>query len=148
MLIYDVVRDPKLKLSDLADISRMSEILGFEVRDRLLTDLEDDDDLTLVEVGLKYGYPFYTLSHKAYVSLTSQWEKEVDDLASEIEEMPLECIEAFLKERLGIRFDINSVVRVAMEAISKAVIVVITEVSLIDAAVALRLNRFVNESLL
>ena len=34
------------------------------------------------------------------------------------------------------------VVRVAMEAISKPVIVVITEVSPIDVAVARRLNRF------
>ena len=54
-LIYDVVKDPEVKLSDLADLSRLSEILGFEVRDRLLIELEDDDSLTLIEVGLKYG---------------------------------------------------------------------------------------------
>ena len=34
-----------------------------------------------------------------------------------------------------------------MEATSKAVIAVMTEVSLIDVVVALRLNRFVKESL-
>ena len=39
------------------------------------------------------------------------------------------------------------VTRVAMEAASKAVIAASTEVSLIDTVVALRLNRFVRESL-
>ena len=116
VLIYDVVKDPEIKLSDLAELSRLSEILGFEVRDRPLIDLEDDDSLTLVEVGLKYGYPFYTLPRKAYVSVTSQLDKEVDDVASEMEEMPLECIEAFLKERSGYSFDINAMIREEMRA--------------------------------
>ena len=37
-------------------------MLGFEVEDRLLIDLEDNPNLALVCQGLKYGYPFYTLS--------------------------------------------------------------------------------------
>ena len=115
-LEYDVVKDPEIKLSDLAELSRLSEILGFEVRDRPLIELEDDDSLTFVEVGLKYGYPFYTLPRKAYVSVTSQWNKEADDVASEMEEMPpLGCIEAFLEERSGYLFDINAMIREEME---------------------------------
>ena len=115
MLMYDVVKDPEIKLSDLAELSRLSEILGFEVRDRPLIELEDDDSLTLVEVGLKYGYPFYTLPRKVYVSVTSQRNKEVDDVASEMEGMPLECIEAFLKERSGYSFDIDAMIEEVMK---------------------------------
>jgi len=66
MMVYDVVKDPKLKLSDLADIPRMSEALGFEVKDRRLVDLEGDDHLTFAEIGLKYGYPFYTIPRRVY----------------------------------------------------------------------------------
>ena len=66
LLIYDVVKDPRLTLSDLADIFRISLMLGFEVEDRLLIDLEDDSNLAFVCQGLKYGYQFYTLSRGGY----------------------------------------------------------------------------------
>ena len=64
VLIYDVMKNPEVKLSDLADLPRLSEILGFQVRDRSL--IEFEDSLTYVEIGLKYGYPFYTLPREAY----------------------------------------------------------------------------------
>ena len=65
VLQYNVVKDPRLRLSDLADISRMSEMLGLEIEDRLLVDLEEDS--ALIYQGLRYGYPFYTLSIEDYV---------------------------------------------------------------------------------
>ena len=42
-------------------------MLVFEVEDRLLNDLEDDSFLAFACQGLKYDYPFYTLSRRGYV---------------------------------------------------------------------------------
>jgi len=64
--VYEVMKNPELKLSDLADLRRMSEILEFEVKDRKLVDLEVDEQLRFVEKGIKYGYPFYTFPPEMY----------------------------------------------------------------------------------
>lgn len=66
LYIYEVMKDPDLRLSDLADLSRLSEVLEFKVDDCKLIDLEIDEKLRFIEKGIKYGYPFYTFPPEMY----------------------------------------------------------------------------------
>ena len=60
MLCYDVVKNPTLNLSDLADLKKIGKLLNIELKDELVIDLKLDQ-LPRVYHGLVYDYPFYTL---------------------------------------------------------------------------------------
>ena len=67
MLCYDVVKNSKLKLSDLADLTKIGKLLNIHLEDGLVIDLKIDQ-LPRVYQGLVYGYPFYTLLPYNYKS--------------------------------------------------------------------------------
>ena len=62
---YDVVKDPRLSLSDLADTSTISELIDFKIKDCSLIDIPKLQQK--IYQGLMYGYPFYTLTREDYV---------------------------------------------------------------------------------
>ena len=66
MLVYGVMKDPELKLSDVADLNSISELLGVEIRDKKICDIHEEP--CKVFQGVMFGYPFYTLTIDGYLS--------------------------------------------------------------------------------
>lgn len=76
MLCYEIIKDRGLKLSDLADLEKIGDILKFPIEDRYLVDIIDLDTEPEVIKGIIYGYPFYTMPPLLYVLDPS---KDLDD---------------------------------------------------------------------
>jgi hypothetical protein len=66
MLEYIVMKDIDMKLSDVADLDSISELLGVVIPDMRLRDISDEP--CKVFQGLMFGYPFYTLTVDDYLS--------------------------------------------------------------------------------
>ena len=65
VLMYIIMKDIDMKLSDVADLNSISELLGVVIPDKRLRDISDES--WKVFQGLMFGYPFYTLTVAEYL---------------------------------------------------------------------------------
>ena len=66
MLVYNVMKNVDLKLSDVADLESVSELLEFDIFDMKICNIPEEP--CKIFQGLMFGYPFYTLTIDDYLS--------------------------------------------------------------------------------
>ena len=66
MLEYHVMKNRDLKLSDVADLNTVSDLLDVEILDKKIRCIGEEP--CKIFEGLMFGYPFYTLTVDEYLS--------------------------------------------------------------------------------
>ena len=66
MLEYHVMKNRDLKLSDVADLNTVSDLLDVEILDKKIRCIGEEP--CKIFKGLMFGYPFYTLTIDEYLS--------------------------------------------------------------------------------